>query len=84
MARTGRPAAVVELSDVERETLLRWARRAKSSQALATRSRIVLACAQGLSNNDITEKLQVSTSMVTKWRTRFARERLDGLIDVSG
>ena len=78
MARTGRPAAVIELSDLEREQLLRWSRRAKSSQVLAQRSKIVLACAEGLSNNDIAVRVGVSTSMVTKWRTRFAADRLTG------
>ena len=81
MARTGRPAAVIELSDLEREQLLRWSRRAKSSQVLAQRSKIVLACAEGLSNNHIAVRVGVSTSMVTKWRTRFAADRLDGLVD---
>jgi len=81
MARTGRPAAVVELSEAEREQLLCWSRRAKSAQALALRSRVVLACADGLSNNEVAEKVQVSPSMVTKWRTRFAARRLDGLVD---
>ena len=71
MARTGRPAAEVVLTEEEREQLLRWSRRAKSAQALALRSRVVLACADGLSNKEVAEKLQVSTSMVTKWRTRF-------------
>jgi transposase len=71
----------VELSEAEREQLLRWSRRAKSGQALALRSRVVLACADGLSNNEVARKLQVSTSMVTKWRTRFAARRLDGLVD---
>jgi transposase len=72
---------VIELSDLEREQLLRWSRRAKSSQVLAQRSKIVLACAEGLSNNDIAVRVGVSTSMVTKWRTRFAADRLDGLVD---
>ena len=50
MARSGRPKAELVLSDVERETLLRWTRRAKTSQALALRARIVLACAEGVTN----------------------------------
>ncbi|MET7300492.1 IS630 family transposase, partial [Embleya sp. NPDC005575] len=45
MARMGRPKAELVLSDDERETLTRWARRRKSSQALALRCRIVLGCA---------------------------------------
>ena len=50
MPRTGRPKAVLELTDEEREQLTRWERRRTSSQALALRSRIVLACAAGVSN----------------------------------
>src|SRR6478735_7467191 len=49
MARRGRPVAELTLTDEERETLQRWARRAKSSQALAQPSRIVLGCAAGKS-----------------------------------
>jgi hypothetical protein len=37
----------VELSDDERRTLSGWARRRKTAQALALRSRIVLRCAEG-------------------------------------
>ena len=47
MVRNGRPKAELVLTDAEREQLVRWSRRAKSSQALALRSRIVLACADG-------------------------------------
>jgi hypothetical protein len=37
----------IVLSDERREVLERWARRPKSSQALALRCRIVLAAAEG-------------------------------------
>jgi DNA-binding CsgD family transcriptional regulator len=69
------------LSDEERETLARWARRPTSSQALALRCRIVLAGAQGRSNVEAARQLGVHEKTVGKWRTRFLQRRLDGLSD---
>ena len=43
-------AVAIELSDEERGRLEAWSRRGKTAQALALRSRIVLAAAAGLSN----------------------------------
>src|ERR1700722_16911528 len=43
--RPGRPVAELVLTAEERDQLTRWARRAKSAQALALRAKIVLACA---------------------------------------
>jgi transposase len=74
--------AELVLSDVERETLLRWSRRAKSSQALALRARIVLACAEpGAMNKRVAQQLGVVPNTVNKWRRRFVASRLDGLVD---
>ena len=81
MPRTGRPKAVLELTDPEREQLSRWARRRTSSQALALRSRIVLACAEGLANKEVAAREGVSQPTVGKWRSRFVELRLDGLAD---
>lgn len=81
MARTGRPKAELVLSDVERDTLVRWSRRAKTAQVLALRSRIVLACAEGVTNKDVAVALRVRPQTVAKWRGRFVRDRLDGLSD---
>jgi transposase len=81
MAGRGRPKAELALSDVERETLVRWSQRRKSAQALALRCRIVLACADGLSNAEVAGRLGVSRPTVGKWRSRFVNRRLEGLVD---
>lgn len=69
------------LSDEERAELQRIARRAKSAQALALRARIVLACADGLTNKDAAAKVGVEPHTVSRWRRRFIEQRLDGLED---
>lgn len=71
----------MRLTDDEREQLGRWSRRAKSAQFLALRSRIVLACAQGLDNKQVAAKVGVVPATVSKWRRRFVDRRLDGLLD---
>jgi transposase len=81
MAERGRPKAELTLTDEERETLARWARRPKSAQRLALRSKIVLACASGATNADVAERLGVSRPTVGKWRSRFIERRLQGLVD---
>src|SRR6266508_4315366 len=76
------PRAVeVLLSDEEREQLRGWARRRTSAQALAQRSRIVLAAAGGKSNSEIAAEMGITRGMAAKWRSRFAEQRLDGLLD---
>jgi len=76
------PVAVeLLLSAEEREQLEAWARRRKSAQALAQRSRIVLAAAAGLNNTQIAERFAITRGMAAKWRSRFAADRLDGLLD---
>jgi transposase len=81
MARTGRPKAALVLSAEERDQLTRDARRAKSAQALALRSKIVLACADGADNKTVADQLRCSANTVSKWRKRFVESRLDGLTD---
>lgn len=74
-------ATEIVLSDDERAQLESWERRRTSAQALAERSRIVLAAAEGFKNAEIAARLGVSRETVRKWRNRFAEHRLDGLSD---
>jgi transposase len=72
----------VILSDEERETLLAWSRRPKTSQALALRARVVLACAGNhRPDTAIARELGIYRNTVGKWRTRFNAKRLEGLLD---
>ena len=76
------PIAVeVVLSEEEREQLESWARRRSSARALAQRSRIVLAAAEGLKNTEVAERLWIDRATAAKWRSRFAAQRLQGLLD---
>ena len=82
MGKRGRPAAEIDLTDTERDTLQRWARRHSTAQSLVLRSKIVLACDDGSTNNEIARDLRCSAATVSKWRRRFAASRLKGLADL--
>ena len=69
------------LTGAEREQLARWARRGKTSQVLALRARIVLACAEGRENKAVAAELRTSEHNVARWRGRFIAGRLGGLGD---
>ena len=71
----------LKLSVQENNQLVEWTRRHKTSQALALRSRIVLACAQGADNSEAARRCRVTRQTVGKWRSRFLERRLDGLLD---
>jgi transposase len=77
----GRALQELKLTSGERERLLEWTRRHKSAQALALRSRIVLAAAEGHANREVARQLRVTGQTVGKWRGRFLKLRLDGLLD---
>jgi transposase len=79
--RPGRPLPELRLTNKERDTLERWARRPKSAQALAQRARMVLSAASGQTNTAVAQQLRVKGETVGKWRARFVTKRLDGLLD---
>jgi transposase len=71
----------LKLTVQENNQLLEWTRRHKTSQALALRARIILACAQGENNSQVARRCRVLRQTVGKWRSRFVQHRLDGLLD---
>jgi transposase len=79
--RTGRPIPPLTLTPTERETLERWARRAKTAQAVAQRARLILGCAADKTNTVVAHELRLTKQTVGKWRRRFLARRLDGLLD---
>lgn len=77
----GRPTTELNLTADEQQALENWSRRPKSAQALALRARMILLCAQDLSNTEVAAQLRVTKQTVGKWRARFIEKRLDGLLD---
>ncbi len=69
----------LNLTADERLSLTAWSRRRKTAQALALRSRIILACAAAGTIGSVAAELGVSRDMVSKWRGRFLMARLEGL-----
>jgi len=78
-----RVAPAIELNPVMKARLDHLARSASTPQALALRSRIVLAAAAGQANQQIAIALQVPEVTVGKWRRCFASQGLDGLQDAA-
>src|ERR1700740_1032190 len=76
-----RPATKIILSREERQQLTAMQRRPKAQARYVERARIILGAAEGLASEEIARRLGAGKAMVSKWRTRFEREGLDGLHD---
>ena len=74
-------ATPVELSEQEREILRQWSRSVTTEHRLVERARIILLAAEGLATREIARRLQTRPARVSKWRTRFAEQRITGLSD---
>ena len=79
--RTGRPKKPLQIAEEDRDKLRMIALRPKSAQAMAMRARIVLHCVQEMSNAEVARKLHITGATVGKWRERFRKFGLDGLLD---
>ena len=77
----GRKIPPVHITVEERETLERWARRPTTAQGLARRARVVLASTAGTPILHVAQAEGISWATARRWRSRFLRHRLDGLLD---
>ena len=76
-----RPPTEIILSQDERQQLTGMLRRPKAQARYAERARIILRAAEGAASSEIARQLRIGKATVSKWRTRFEREGLDGLHD---
>jgi transposase len=81
MSHPGPSAVQFVLSEDERAELVRRAE--GPGRWRADRARIILACAEGMSNAGAAQALGVAVRSVSKWRRQFAAERLAGLEDAA-
>jgi transposase len=69
----------ITLSEAERAELVR--RTELPHRRSAEKARIILACADGMSNMSVARVVGVQAKRVGKWRRAFAAERMAGLED---
>lgn len=74
-----RRAIVIALTPEERQQLLTWSRGRSTPSRLVIRARLVLAAADGKTNKQIVQELELDPRTVGLWRRRFALLHLAGI-----
>ena len=72
-------ATPIRLTEEERAELLSLARSTKTEYRMRQRARIVLLAAEGMASRAIGREVGCTTGTASKWRGRYARDRLAGL-----
>jgi transposase len=75
-----RIAADIILTETEEKELKRLVRGRRTEVRIVCRAKIVLAAARGLLNQEIAAELEVSPNKVGRWRSRFAENRISGIV----
>lgn len=76
-----RPAAIIRLTDEEKAILREWRDAEPGESQLAERASIILMSSEGYTLEQIAAQLDTRPARVSKWRQRFAQQRLFGLSD---
>jgi len=74
-------ATPIRLNSTDRDTLESWSRSGKTEHRMALRSKIILLAADGVGTNEVGRILGIRAATVSKWRTRFANQGIEGLQD---
>ena len=77
----GRKLSPLTLTDEQYKKLIILSRSTSMPYALVQRARIVLTCAEGLTNSEVARRLNTSLPTVGKWRRRFLEQGVQGLHD---
>ena len=77
----GRTPAQINLTEAEEAMLREWCRKSTSEQRIVERARMILLSHEGLTVETIANRLDTRPARVSKWRQRFAKERLLALSD---
>jgi transposase len=72
---------MLQISAQDRDTLQTWTRATTTEQRLVTRARIILQLADGSTNKQVAERLELREATVSKWRGRFSKAGPAGLCD---
>ena len=81
MAKRGRLAPPVSLTEEERNQLESYVRSRSMPSGLSTRFKIILLAADGMGNKEISENVGLSRASVGKWRKRYSEKGIEGLHD---
>jgi len=79
-----RPIRGLEVDNDQRKALEALVRAPTTPQRSAQRARIILACADGFSQQEAARRVGVRRRIVTKWCGRFRKLGLAGLADAGG
>lgn len=81
MAKRGRVAPAICLTEEERRQLQSYVRSRSMPSGLSIRFRIILLADEGFDNQEISKQVGLSRLSVGKWRKRFFEKGFDGLHD---
>ncbi len=78
----GKVAVKIVCSEEELKELHRLSRGRTEAKQLVERASIILRCFSGATNQEIAEEFSTNAHRIGRWRWRFYRARLDGLLDL--